>query len=132
MFEPIVERAEVFFETGFVFAGWAVGAAPVDVVISGDWEPRHAEVIHDGAVFGHFLFPCRERTVAVDEVADGEDEVRVEEIGVADGLVEDLEAFGWAASAVAEDEEVEGVVAFGERERFGSFAFGVEGWLLSP
>ena len=132
VFEPIVERAEVFFETGFVFAWWAVGAAPVDVVISGDWEPRHAEVVHDGAVFLHFLFPCWERTVAVDEVADGEDEVRVEEIGVVDGLVEDLEPFGRAAGAVAEDEEVEGVVAFGERERFCAFAFGVEGRLLGP
>jgi hypothetical protein len=105
--EPVVEGAEVFFEIGFVFRFRSAGTAPVDVMVTGDGEPWHLESVHGGGVLLHFLFPFREWAVAIDEVADGEDEVGVEEVGVLDGLVEHEESFGWSAGAVAEDHEVE-------------------------
>ncbi len=126
VFEPVPEGAEVFFVVGFVFAGGALGAAPVDVVIAGDGEPGHAEVLHDAAVFAEVLHPFVRGIVAGEEVADGHDEVGVEEVGIADGLAEDLEAGFGAAGAVAVDEEVEGEVACGEGEEGGVRAAGVD------
>ena len=60
----------------------------------------------------------------MDEVADRQDEVRVEQVGVGDRLLEHLDALGRSAGAVAEDDEVEHVVRLRQREHLCRFAIG--------
>ena len=115
--EPVPQRAEVLFISLLVFERRAALAAPVDVVIAGDREPRHAEVLHGAAVFIHLHLPLVGGVIALDQVADGHDEVGVEQVGVGHRLGEDLDALRRAAGAIAEDDEVKGIVALRQREQ---------------
>ena len=124
--EPVPERAEVLFISLLVFERRAALAAPVDVVIAGDGEPRHAQVFHGVAVFVHLDLPLVGGVVTLDQIADGHDEVGVEQVAVGDRLGQHLDAFRRAAGAVAEDDEVEGVVALRQGEQDGIRAVGAD------
>ena len=76
-------------------------------MVAGDVEERHlqaADVALELAPLGWRSRLCRSR-VALDQVADGEDELRLQEVELLDGLREDAGAV--AAGAVADDGEVE-------------------------
>ena len=62
----------------------------------------------------------------MDQIADGHDEVGVEQVAVGDRLGQHLDAFRRAAGAVAEDDEVEGVVALRQGEQDGIRAVGAD------
>ncbi|QKK09039.1 MAG: TIGR02206 family membrane protein [Planctomycetota bacterium] len=128
--EGVPERAEVGLEVLLVLALGRVVAAPVDVVVAGDGEPGAVELVHDALELAHLGHPGLGGVVALDEVADGHDQVGLEEVGVGDGLVEDLDPVGGAAGAVAVDDEEEGVVLGGQREDLGRGAVGGEAGMV--
>ena len=127
--EGIPERAEVHLVSGFHFTFGLLGfvfSPPVDVVVSRDGEPGAGELVHDGFEFLHLLHPDVLSGVAIDEIADGHDEVRFEEIGVADGVGEDGDTAVGTSGAVTVDDEGEGVFFVGEGELDLALTRGVE------
>ena len=115
--QGVPQRAELGFVVLFVFALGPVGAAPVDVVIARDREPRHPQLAHRRFVLLGLGHPLRRLVVAVDQIADREDEVGVEQVGVDDGLFEHADAGDRSAGAVAEHDEAEGVFFLGQLEQ---------------
>ena len=129
MFEGIPKRAKVHFVSGLHFALGLfafVLSPPVNVVVSGDWEPRAGKFVHDGFVFLHLRHPDFLVAVTIDKVANGHDEIRLEEIGVANGVSENRYSFGRSAGSVAINDEGEGVLFIWKTELVAAFARGHE------
>jgi len=127
--EGIPERAEVHLVSGFHFTFGLLGfvfSPPVDVVVSRDGEPGAGELVHDGFEFLHLLHPNVLGGVTIDEIADRHDEVRLEKIGVADGVGEDGNAAVGPAGAVAINDEGEGLFFVGKGQLDLALARGVK------
>jgi len=125
--ERVPQRAEVQLVVGLVLAlGLRALAAPVDVVVAHHGEPGAQELVHDPLELAHLRQPLGLLVVALDQVADGHDEVGLEQVDLGHRLVEHGDALGRAASAVAEHDEGEGVLLLGQGELEGALARGQE------
>ena len=113
------------FHLPFGFLGLVL-PPPIDVVVSGDGEPRAGKFIHDGFVFLHLRHPNLFVAVAVDEVTDSHDEVGFKEIGVAHGVGKDGDAIVRSSGAVTVDNETKGVFLVGKGKFHVALARGVE------
>lgn len=90
--------------------------SPVDVMVSGNGKPWARELAHDGLVFLHLCHPDFFVAVSVDEITNGHDEIRFEEVGVTNRVSEHGNAFRWPPSTIAINDKSEGVFFVGKRE----------------
>jgi hypothetical protein len=73
----------------------------------------------------HLLHPLGRLVVAIHEIAHGHHEIRVKQVRVFHRLREHFDSFRRPARAIAEDDEVKNVIAFGQRQNFRRTAAGM-------
>ena len=105
--ERVPQRAEVHLVIELVLVVRPSFAAVVHVVIARDGEPRADERVHHVLELAHLRHPLVGRVVAVDQVADRHHEVGLEQVRVADRVLQDVDARVRPARAVAVDHERE-------------------------
>ena len=98
---------------------------PVDVMVAGDGEPGHQQLVHGARVLLHLPHPLRCLVVPVDEIAHRHDKVWFDQVHVRDGFTQHADAGSRSPGAVAEHSEHERVILQRQIE-IDAFAIGMK------
>ena len=118
--ERVPQRPEVLLVVALVLFRRSPFAAPIDVVVPRDREPRHRQLVHDALVLAHLRQPRLFGAVPLDQVAHRHHEVRLEQVDLGHRVPQDGDPFRRSARAVTEDRERERFVLVGKRELDGA------------
>jgi len=90
---------------------------PVHVVIACHGIPGAIEFFHDASKLAHLVQPLLAPVESVDQITHRHYQIRIQQIGIADGLLQHADSFGRTTRSIADNHKLECVFFFfGQRK----------------